>query len=315
MLVTVNTTAAVTIQYANLTMNADSSVAIYCNPGSNVTIEHCEFNCTAGTPSTCKAVQTWEAGSLYVGNCDFSRGEGVIMQGDGTGTTAFMQVVANSFNDCYCAAQFAGLRNDPKLYCYYNQITSDGVVPQTDQVSVYNSSGTAQQGIFICWNFIEFDPDAANQVTSCGGIVAGDGPAGSQSDYQEVSENTILNGAEAPIGCANPNDDNTSTFTSNTALGIGYPNGESMGVNAVGGVWSGNLSAFWDKWYERLEDIADGDTYPGIQESSQVLQKHKDYITLAHEQAAYQAWSDVVGTVGGAHPVAPTFPPASDFNF
>lgn len=326
-LVEVKTTEQVTISGANLTLVGSNSTAIQCDEGSNVAIENTEFDADVDAPPTCTAVYAYEDSSCTVQNCDFRYGQGVIFQGPVASTNAYNQVIRCTFLDMYIAVQFAGLLDDPNLYCYYNLVVADGDQEQTDQISLYYSSGRPNYPILVNWNLVESYPNS-NFVIYSTGINAGDGPLdshgypkqGEGSTLVEVEYNTVLNGGGSGLGTVNQY--GVGTFTGNTIIGIGYSgavsqgNYSSVGIGAASGTWSGNLCAWWDQADGKVYNVDEVFGFTGLGQSSEVMREGKQYITLSNEEAAYSTWRTAVGgTIGGSNPASPTYPAAAYFDF
>lgn len=301
----VETTEPVTIEYCSILTNG---YGIKAGTGANLTIKYCYFAFNGSDGKNTQLLLAWEASYLAVTNCNFNGPSGgVEVMGDGSSTTAYIAVAKNYFHDLYNAVQIDGMRDDPNIGIYFNQISETASYPHNDQINIYNSCGTPGHLIDIQQNFVGCTPDGP-QVDAAAAIQAGDW----NSSYVQVYANTVINGAGCGV-CIYYANGNTSTAVNNTVIGIGYPQYYSSGVaiQPNAGTASGNSSAWWD-WYDG--DL--NDFQPPALASGNYSLPVTD-VTLAEEKTVYQAWLSSMAnagiTVGYLSNPGVTYPKAGDF--
>lgn len=264
--------------------------------GTNILVSDCIF---------------WSAGAFvfrpesfsFIRSAVFATGyDGVIIWGNNTAQATKITVACNDISDAYCAVQIAGIQSDPNVEIYCNRITQTPVYVHTDQISIFESSGTPGHLINIQANLLLMNPDAPQVSGSCG-IQAGD----FGDSYVQVFQNTVLNGQGGGTGAYYDNG-NTDVFEDNIVIGIGYK--QAYGVTAGIGVWPGagvviNNTVGWKRPGRETNNDFVKDFYPGASNGNTVIPK--DRITMEYEQELVTEWN--IQMVQGNVPIGCGEPP------
>jgi hypothetical protein len=306
--ISIQTTQAVKIQNCHVLTDGEGITNV---SGANITVDSCyfEYNGTPGSKSGWKVlVDTWQPASLVVTHSNFNGpAGGVLVNWGAVSTTAYIAIAEDIFNDCYIAVQTNGIRNDPNVGIYFNQIGEGTAYAHGDHINIYDSCGTAAHPINIQQNLIACNPDAPLDVDAAG-IQAGDW----NSSYVKVYTNFVLNGPGCGL-CIYYANGNTSTAVNNTVVGVGYPIGYSsgIGIQPNAGTASGNSAAWWDTYDQVMRSFDP----PSLANGNYSLPK-KD-VSLSEEESLYLTWQQQMADSGvyvgnGTNPGI-TYPKASDF--
>lgn len=313
--IAINTTQPVTLYHCTVT--CDQPNIVTCEPGANITIEQSYFasnRSIAGEvinltqPAQAIIVANHIEGGSDVGSF------GIIITGP---TSGALFIAQNAINNCMYGIRLIDVPNNPMVYVVWNQLTGDAQTPCSDQINISESSGIKGHLIYVHEDFVEGNPDVKN-IPGGTDIQAGD----TNTSYVLVDSCTVLNVSGIDIFNGN---NNTSAINNCLALGIGdvhpktYSSGISLGHSGdtQAGTVNNSQSGWWNtSQSEELNFLPT--SWKNINGNSVIP---KSGITLAAEQAAYQAWLTAAANAGvtigdprGGNP-SPTWPSASDFNF
>jgi hypothetical protein len=311
--ISIQTTSPVTLYHCTVTCSAN--VIVSCIAGAKITIEDCTFRSNASTHGVIFWLIQPASVSIFNNHLEGGSGigsSGIIVHGP---TSGEIYIAENAVNNCNIAIQAYNVSNNPQVYINWNQVTGDSVTPRSDQISIFEDPS----GAYLGHDFVECNPDAPN-VPYGAGIQAGDQGTANVT----VDTCTVLNGNYGGIVIYYGNN-NTSEITNCLCLGIGglNPPNYSIGIemghtgDTEAGFVLNTQCGWWNPNIPGETNFSPSDLH-SINGNSAI---RKSGITLAAEQAAYQAWLTAASNAGvaigdrrGGNP-SPTWPNASDFNF
>jgi hypothetical protein len=253
-------------------------------PCRDTTYENCQFRCwgwgvyATGVSVTCYNCYFYGGGlfafvpkSVSVTHCTFDGQnygfQGAVIWGDGSATSASIYLACNDFEREDNGIQLAGIKWDPNVSIFNNRITGGG---RSDQISVYNSTGTPWSLICVMSNLVVTDTSIPHDPDAMA-IQAGDGDpeTGAYSSYVGIYNNTVINGDGGGICLYYPNG-NTSVVEENIVIGSGEPNANTCGINVTYGAGEAynNTVDWWDTFTAKSNNLTP--EYEGNKELSQV---------------------------------------------